>query len=39
VRTNSTVKGQDVHDGEEMMDSVVETPSDPNVKTAEFDPG
>jgi hypothetical protein len=39
VRTNSIVKGQDVHDGEEMMDSVVEIPSDPNVKTAEFDPG
>ena len=39
VRTNSTVKGQDVHDGKELMDSMVEISSDPNVKTAEFDPG
>lgn len=39
VRTNSIVKGQDVHDGEEIMDSVVEISSDANVKTAEFDPG
>jgi hypothetical protein len=37
MTTNLTVNGQDANDGDMIMDILVETSSDLELKTAEFD--